>query len=244
MLAPTVGDEKVGEGRTMTQPGTLSLVGEGLDVGRDPASPVTADHPGRSPHAFTGGTIREVVVDVSGDRYVDVEMEALAMMKREEPHAPSRDRPRPVRVDHAAPRAGRAGATRRRAERGRRLRAHARERVALRARRQGPPPPAPPAGGDVRGPLRDALDVRRRAARAPHAGRRPHPRRAGHAAPVGESRCATCWSTPTAARPRARATRSSTPRRSPPPGVSWACEQGSPGRRAGAPGPARRRVGP
>jgi quercetin dioxygenase-like cupin family protein len=32
--------------------------------------------------------------------------------------------------------------------------------------------------------------------------------------------------------------------RSPPPGVSWACEQGSPGRRAGAPGPARRRVGP
>jgi hypothetical protein len=35
------------------------------------------------PWAFTGGTIAQATVDVSGDRFVDVEKEALAMMKRE-----------------------------------------------------------------------------------------------------------------------------------------------------------------
>jgi hypothetical protein len=82
-LSLFVGDEKVGEGTIMTQPGNFSLVGEGLNVGKDPASPVTDDYPGASPHAFTGGTIREAIVDVSGEHYVDLELEALAMMKRE-----------------------------------------------------------------------------------------------------------------------------------------------------------------
>jgi arylsulfatase len=67
----------------MTQPGNFSLVGEGLNVGRDPAEPVTRDYPGTSPYAFTGGEIRQAVVDVSGEHYVDLEREALAMMKRE-----------------------------------------------------------------------------------------------------------------------------------------------------------------
>ena len=67
----------------MTQPGNFSLVGEGLNVGQDPASPVTDDYPGTSPHAFTGGTIKEAIVDVSGEHYVDLELDALAMMKRE-----------------------------------------------------------------------------------------------------------------------------------------------------------------
>jgi arylsulfatase len=78
-----IDDEKVGEGQIMTQPGNFSLVGEGLNVGQDPASPVTGDYPGQSPFAFTGGTIREAIVDLSGDEYVDLELEALAMMKRE-----------------------------------------------------------------------------------------------------------------------------------------------------------------
>jgi hypothetical protein len=82
-LSLFIDDEKVGEGRIVTQPGNFSLVGEGLNVGKDPASPVTDDYPGTSPYAFTGGTIREVVVDVSGEHYVDLELEALAMMKRE-----------------------------------------------------------------------------------------------------------------------------------------------------------------
>jgi arylsulfatase len=82
-LSLFVGDEKVGEGRIMTQPGNFSLVGEGLNVGRDAAEPVTDDYPGSSPFAFMGGTIKEAVVDVSGEHYVDLELEALAMMKRE-----------------------------------------------------------------------------------------------------------------------------------------------------------------
>jgi arylsulfatase A-like enzyme len=82
-LSLYIDDEKVGEGRIVTQPGNFSLVGEGLNVGRDPAEPVTDDYPGTSPYAFTGGTIREAIVDVSGEPFVDLEKEALAMMARE-----------------------------------------------------------------------------------------------------------------------------------------------------------------
>jgi arylsulfatase A-like enzyme len=82
-LSLFIGDEKVGEGRITTQPGNFSLVGEGLNVGKDPGEPVTSDYAGAHPYAFTGGTIRQAVVDVSGAQYVDVELEALAMMKRE-----------------------------------------------------------------------------------------------------------------------------------------------------------------
>ncbi len=78
-----IDDAKVGEGPIITQPGNFSLVGEGLNVGKDPASPVTDDYPGPSPHAFTGGTIAQVVIDVSGEHYVDLEAEARMMMKRE-----------------------------------------------------------------------------------------------------------------------------------------------------------------
>jgi arylsulfatase len=78
-----IGDEKVGEGRIVTQPGNFSLVGEGLNVGRDPAEPVTDDYPGASPFAFTGGTIRQAIVDVSGEPFVDLEKEAIALMARE-----------------------------------------------------------------------------------------------------------------------------------------------------------------
>jgi arylsulfatase len=82
-LSLFIDDAKVGEGQIMTQPGNFSLVGEGLNVGKDPGEPITDDYAGMSPYAFTGGTIQEAVVDVSGEHYVDVEMEALAMMKRE-----------------------------------------------------------------------------------------------------------------------------------------------------------------
>ncbi len=77
------GDQKVGEGRIKTQPGMFSLAGEGLCVGRDSGEPVTDDYPGAHPHAFTGGTIKRVAVDVSGDPYVDLEREAVAMLARE-----------------------------------------------------------------------------------------------------------------------------------------------------------------
>jgi arylsulfatase len=77
------GDHKVGEGRIKTQPGKFSIAGEGLCVGRDGGEPVTADYPGEAPWAFTGGTIKRVAVDVSGDPFVDLEREAQSMMMRE-----------------------------------------------------------------------------------------------------------------------------------------------------------------
>jgi arylsulfatase A-like enzyme len=77
------GDVKVGEGRIKTQPGKFSLAGDGLCVGRDSSDPVTNDYPGAAPWAFTGGTINRVAIDVSGEPYVDLEREAVAMMSRE-----------------------------------------------------------------------------------------------------------------------------------------------------------------
>ena len=82
-LSLFIDDEKVGEGKIVTQPGNFSLVGEGLNIGRDPGEPVTDDYAGTHPYAFTGGTIKEAVIDVSGEHYVDFELEALAMTKRE-----------------------------------------------------------------------------------------------------------------------------------------------------------------
>jgi arylsulfatase len=77
------GDIKVGEGRIRTQPGKFSLAGDGLCVGRDSSDPVTNDYPGSAPWAFTGGTINRVAIDVSGEPYVNLEREAVAMMARE-----------------------------------------------------------------------------------------------------------------------------------------------------------------
>ena len=82
-LSLFINDEKVGEGRIMTQPGNFSLVGEGLNVGKDPGEPVTADYPGSNPFPFTGGTIAKAIVDVSGEPFIDLEKEAIAMMARE-----------------------------------------------------------------------------------------------------------------------------------------------------------------
>ena len=83
VLSLYYGGKKVGEGRIRTQPGMFSLAGEGLCVGRDSGEAVTSDYTGEHPYAFTGGTIKRVVVDVSGDPYVDLEREAQAMLARE-----------------------------------------------------------------------------------------------------------------------------------------------------------------
>jgi arylsulfatase A-like enzyme len=77
------GEKKVGEARINTQPGKFMIAGEGLCVGRDGGAGVTDDYPGEQPWRFTGGTIRRVVVDVSGEPYIDLEREAQAMMMRE-----------------------------------------------------------------------------------------------------------------------------------------------------------------
>ena len=71
-----IDDEPAGKAEIVTQPGYFCVVGDGICVGRDDASPVTPDY--RSPFRFTGGTIDKVVVDVSGDRYVDHEAQVRA----------------------------------------------------------------------------------------------------------------------------------------------------------------------
>jgi hypothetical protein len=83
ILSLYYGDRKVGEGRIKTQPGAFSLAGEGLCVGRDSGEPITDAYPGDAPWAFTGGTIKRVAVDVSGEPYLDLEREAAALMMRE-----------------------------------------------------------------------------------------------------------------------------------------------------------------
>ena len=46
-------------------------------------APVTEDFPGVHPWAFAGGTIKKLIIDLSGEAYVDLEMEAMAAMKRD-----------------------------------------------------------------------------------------------------------------------------------------------------------------
>jgi arylsulfatase len=79
-----INDKKVGEFKDMaTQLGKFALCGEGLNIGREGGAPVTLDYSGVQPWAFTGGDIKRVVVDVSGEAYVDLELEAMAMLSRE-----------------------------------------------------------------------------------------------------------------------------------------------------------------
>ena len=75
-----IDDEAVGSGEIVTQPGNFCLIGDGICVGRDSASPVTPDYGDRGTFTFTGGTIDKVVVDVTGDRYVDHEAQVRAWL--------------------------------------------------------------------------------------------------------------------------------------------------------------------
>ena len=84
-LALFIDDKKVGElADVMIQNGKFNLCGEGLNIGRDGGAPVTvrlsrSTGPGRS----SAPRSSSVVVDVSGEAYLDLEKEALAMMSRD-----------------------------------------------------------------------------------------------------------------------------------------------------------------
>ena len=77
------GDRQVGQSRIKTQPGKFSIAGEGLNVGKDTAEPVSDDYPGSSPWPFTGGTILRAAVDVSGTPFVDLAEEARMAFARD-----------------------------------------------------------------------------------------------------------------------------------------------------------------
>src|SRR5262249_13562217 len=78
-----IDDRAVGSAPIKTQPGNFERVGEGLTVGKDGGEAVTDDYAGDRPWAFAGGTIKQVIVDVSGEPYLDLEKEAVALMARE-----------------------------------------------------------------------------------------------------------------------------------------------------------------
>lgn len=75
-----IDERDVGSADIVTQPGHFGL-GDGLSVGRDSASAVSPDY--RAPFEFDGGTIDRVVVDVSGDPYVDHEKEVQRYLARD-----------------------------------------------------------------------------------------------------------------------------------------------------------------
>jgi len=73
-----INDKAVGSMQMKTQPGKFGL-GSELYVGRSGGSTVTADY--TAPFAFTGGTINQVAVDVSGELYINMEREARAKLE-------------------------------------------------------------------------------------------------------------------------------------------------------------------
>ncbi len=75
-----VDDASVGSGQVRTQPGKFGL-GSGLTVGRTLAPPV--DPTLAAPSHFSGGVIDAAVVDVSGDSFVDHELEVRAYLARD-----------------------------------------------------------------------------------------------------------------------------------------------------------------
>ena len=80
-LSLFLGETKVGEGKLKTQLGAYAIAGSGLYVGRHAGESVTDDYPGEAPYTFTGGTINRVVVDVSGEPYVDLERQAEMLIR-------------------------------------------------------------------------------------------------------------------------------------------------------------------
>jgi len=74
-----IDDQPVGSGKIVTQPGYFCGIGDGIRVGRDSASPVAPDYADRGTFTFVGGTIEEVVVDVSGERYGDHEAQVRVL---------------------------------------------------------------------------------------------------------------------------------------------------------------------
>jgi arylsulfatase A-like enzyme len=72
--------KEAGAAQIKTQPGLFGL-GSNLYVGRNSGCPVVPDY--NPPFPFTGGTIDMVVVDVSGEHYVDFEKEVTAWIIRD-----------------------------------------------------------------------------------------------------------------------------------------------------------------
>lgn len=82
-LTLQIRDAQVGAAAIMTQPGKFGLGGGGLVVGQSGAEPVTDAYPGRRPWPLTGGKVIKVVIDVSGEPFIDLARDAAAMFARQ-----------------------------------------------------------------------------------------------------------------------------------------------------------------
>ncbi|NNC11977.1 arylsulfatase [Planctomonas sp. JC2975] len=76
-----VDDTVVAEGPMRAQIGKFTLAGDGLCIGYDSGDAVSSQYSDGCP--FTGGKLLGVGVDVSGEQYLDLELEALAALARE-----------------------------------------------------------------------------------------------------------------------------------------------------------------
>jgi arylsulfatase len=76
-----VDDDAVASDQIKIQLGHFTITGEGLNAGRDSSQPVSSEY--ESPFAFTGGTIKEVVLDRSGAPYTDMERQLAAAFARD-----------------------------------------------------------------------------------------------------------------------------------------------------------------
>jgi len=76
-----INNDVVDEGKMKTQPGAFGLAGGGLVVGRQSTDPVSTEYV--PPFKFTGGTIQQVRINVSGEGLLDLETEAKVMFERD-----------------------------------------------------------------------------------------------------------------------------------------------------------------
>lgn len=64
-----------------THPGSFGLAGAGIKIGSNPGQAVSAAY--RAPFPFTGGTIAQGIIDISGAPYLDVERELARAFARD-----------------------------------------------------------------------------------------------------------------------------------------------------------------
>ncbi|GMU78322.1 MAG: arylsulfatase AtsA [Acidimicrobiia bacterium] len=76
-----VDDQEVGRAELITQPGNFRLTGDGISVGRDSGSAVSPEY--AAPNSFTGGAIEKVVVDLSGEHFVDHEAQVIGWFMKD-----------------------------------------------------------------------------------------------------------------------------------------------------------------
>ncbi len=76
-----VDNDEVASADIKIQPGHFSLAGEGINAGRDAGQPVSSQY--KSPFAFTGGTLHQVLLERTDEPYIDLERHYAAAFARD-----------------------------------------------------------------------------------------------------------------------------------------------------------------